>query len=61
LGLNVPFGLGTMAPTNWSTAGRYYNRTSQLQATNINPTIAYQVTNDLSVAWAYKFSAPMCA
>ena len=49
LGLNVPFGLGTMAPNDWSTAGRYYNRTSQLMTTNLNPTVAYKVTDDLSV------------
>ena len=49
LGLNVPFGLGTMAPNDWSTAGRYYNRTSQLRTTNVNPSIAYKVTDDLSV------------
>ncbi len=49
LGLNVPFGLGTMAPNDWSTNGRYYNRTSQLMTTNLNPTVAYKVTDDFSV------------
>jgi long-chain fatty acid transport protein len=49
LGLNVPFGLGTMAPTDWSASGRYYNRTSELRAINVNPTLAYKITDDLSV------------
>ncbi len=47
LGINVPFGLETDYNDDW--IGRYHALNSDLLTININPTLAYKVTNDISV------------
>jgi long-chain fatty acid transport protein len=42
-----PFGLATKAPNNWS--GQVYSRTSKILSINVNPMVAYQVNDRLSV------------
>jgi long-chain fatty acid transport protein len=48
LGINVPFGLGTEYPTDW--VGRYHTQKSNLLSININPVMAYNATDWLTVA-----------
>jgi len=47
LGVNAPFGLQTQYDANW--IGRFQAVKSKLQTINLNPSIAYQVTDKLSV------------
>ncbi|GAB6182564.1 hypothetical protein JCM13991_03050 [Thermodesulfovibrio hydrogeniphilus] len=47
IGLNVPFGLQTEYDKNW--VGRYHAIKSAVQTVNINPTIAYKLTDQLSI------------
>ncbi len=47
LGVNAPFGLETEYDDTW--VGRYHAVKSDLRTININPSIAYQVNNQLSV------------
>ncbi len=47
LGINSPFGTTTEYDSNW--VGRYYSIDSTLITTNINPSIAYQVTDKISI------------
>jgi len=47
LSITVPFGLSTDYDRNWP--GRYQALTSELQAININPSLAYKITNTLSL------------
>jgi long-chain fatty acid transport protein len=47
IGINSPFGLATQYPADW--VGRYQAVESRLSTININPTVAYKVTNELSV------------
>jgi len=47
LGINAPFGLQTSYDANWM--GRFQGVKSKLQAININPALAYQVSDALSV------------
>lgn len=47
LAVNVPFGLSTKYPFNYS--GQIYARESTVRSVDINPTIAYQVTDWLSL------------
>jgi long-chain fatty acid transport protein len=47
LGINAPFGLQTQYDANWM--GRFQAIKSKLQAVNLNPAIAYQVTEALSL------------
>ena len=47
VGFNVPFGLETSWPTDWM--GRFHATKSKVQAMNVNPTLAIQVTDRLSI------------
>ncbi|MBO6755913.1 MAG: transporter [Roseibium sp.] len=47
LGVNAPFGLSTKPETNW--AAQYYSRSSEVFTISVNPTVAYQVNDMLSV------------
>jgi long-chain fatty acid transport protein len=47
IGFNVPFGLATKYDRNW--VGRYYADESEIQTYNINPNVAYKITNWLSL------------
>lgn len=47
LGVNAPFGLATDYGKNW--IGRYHAVESDVKTININPSIAYQVTDQLSL------------
>jgi len=48
LAVNVPFGLTTKYKSNW--VGRYHAIKSEVTTVNINPSIAYRVNEQLSVA-----------
>jgi long-chain fatty acid transport protein len=47
LGVNAPFGLETDWDPDWM--GRFHATKSKVQALNVNPTVAFQVTNALSL------------
>lgn len=47
IGVNVPFGLSTEYDRTW--VGRYHAVKSDLMTLNINPSIAYQFTDQLSI------------
>ncbi|MDQ5767201.1 OmpP1/FadL family transporter [Thiothrix subterranea] len=47
IGVNAPFGLGTEYDEDW--IGRYNALESSIQTVNVNPAIAYQVNDKLSV------------
>ena len=47
LGINAPFGLQTKYDANW--IGRFQAVKSKIQTVNLNPSAAYQVTDDLSL------------
>ena len=48
LGLNAPFGLATDYGKSW--VGRYYAVESVVETININPVVAYKVTDQLTLA-----------
>ncbi|MCF6179777.1 MAG: outer membrane protein transport protein, partial [Geopsychrobacter sp.] len=48
LGINAPFGLTTKYDRSW--AGRYHAVESAVATININPNVAYQVNDQLSIA-----------
>lgn len=48
LGLNVPFALQTTYSDGW--VGRYYALDSEIQTVNINPAVAWEVVDGVSVA-----------
>jgi long-chain fatty acid transport protein len=54
LGVYTPFGLLIDWPDNWQ--GRFDSINAKFRATVINPTIAYQVTPDLSVAAGFRYA-----
>lgn len=47
LGLTAPFGLTTDQPDDW--AGRYFATESELTTININPAVAYRLTDGISI------------
>lgn len=47
LGINAPYGLATKPDLNW--AGQYYSRSSEVFSINVNPSIAYQINEMISV------------
>src|SRR5208283_4229503 len=47
LGVNSPFGLATEYSNGW--VGRYYALKSDMYTININPSVAYKITDDLSL------------
>lgn len=53
LGINAPFGLVTDYNDNWK--GRYHAVKSDLKTVNINPSIAYQATDKLSVGFGVNY------
>jgi long-chain fatty acid transport protein len=48
VGITAPFGLRTEQPTDW--VGRYHATESELTTVNINPVLAYAVSERLSIA-----------
>lgn len=48
LAINAPFGLASSYKDNW--VGRYHATDSELKTVNLNPSIAYQATDKLSIA-----------
>ncbi|GGB37007.1 long-chain fatty acid transporter [Roseibium aquae] len=54
LGVNAPFGLSTKVENpNWAGAG--YNRSSKVFSINVNPVVAYQFNDMISVAAGLQF------
>jgi long-chain fatty acid transport protein len=53
IGINAPFGLATDYDSGW--VGRYHALRSEIQALNINPSIAYQVNDQFSVGFGVNF------
>ena len=51
LGVNTPFGLGTEYNDNW--VGRYHGVETTLSTININPSIAREVNNKLSIGGGF--------
>lgn len=51
IGLNAPFGLSTDYDRDW--IGRYHATRSELRAINLNPTLAWRVTDWLSLGIGY--------
>ncbi|MYN12659.1 fatty acid transporter [Pusillimonas sp. TS35] len=55
LGVGAPFGLMTEYDDNW--IGRYHSRKFEIQSVNINPSVAYKVSDRLSLGaglnWMY--------
>ncbi len=49
VGVNVPFGLSTEYDNGW--VGRYHALRSEIATININPSIAWKATNDISVGF----------
>ena len=49
LGVNVPFGLATEFGNDW--VGRYHANKSEISSININPSLAWKVTNKVSVGF----------
>jgi len=47
IGINTPFGLATTYSDDW--VGRYHGIKSDLMSININPSVAYKVTDQLSI------------
>jgi long-chain fatty acid transport protein len=52
-GFYTPFGLGTEWPVDW--AGRYYAVKADLHSYNLNPTIAYKVSDMLMVGAGFSY------
>lgn len=48
IGVTAPFGLRTDAPDDW--AGRYFATETELTTVNVNPVLAYELSERLSVA-----------
>ncbi|MEM5581992.1 outer membrane protein transport protein [Roseibium sp. AS2] len=48
VGINAPFGLSTKPDLNW--AGQFYSRSSSVFSLNVNPAIAYQINDMVTVA-----------
>lgn len=53
LGINAPFGLGNKYDDTWK--GRYHAVESDLRTININPSFAFNATEDLSVGFGINF------
>jgi long-chain fatty acid transport protein len=51
LGINAPFGLTTEYDDNW--VGRYHAVKSSLLTVNINPSLAFEMTDDFSVGFGF--------
>ncbi len=54
LGITTPFGLVVDWPDNWQ--GRFGSINARFRSTIIQPTVAYQVTSDLSVAAGLRYA-----
>ena len=48
VGINAPFGLTTKPEENW--AGQLYSRSSKVFSLNVNPNVAYQINDMISIA-----------
>lgn len=53
LGITTPFGLAVDYPDAW--AGRYYALDSKIETVDVNPALAWQVNNQLSVGLGISF------
>jgi long-chain fatty acid transport protein len=53
LGINVPFGLETDYQDDW--VGRYHATNSYLKTININPALAWQATDEISLGFGLNF------
>ena len=53
VGINVPFGLATEYDAGWT--GRYHALKSELTAINVNPAIAWKMTDALSVGFGLSY------
>jgi long-chain fatty acid transport protein len=53
LGINVPFGLQTEYDSNW--VGRYQGIKSKLEAINLNPSLSYQASENVSVGFGLNY------
>jgi len=53
VGVNVPFGLATDYDEGW--VGRYHALKSEIMSVNINPSIAWKATDQLSVGFGISF------
>ncbi|MGD8591519.1 MAG: outer membrane protein transport protein [Gammaproteobacteria bacterium] len=51
LGINVPFGLSVTYDDNW--VGRYHAVDSELETVNINPSLAFKATENLSLGFGF--------
>ena len=49
IGVYTPFGLATKYDDTW--VGRYHGVVSDVQTLNINPSIAYEISDKLSLGW----------
>lgn len=48
VGINAPFGLSTKPELNW--AGQFYSRSSSVFSLNVNPAVALQINDMVSIA-----------
>ncbi len=48
VGVNAPFGMSTKPENDW--AARFYSRSSTVFSLNVNPNIAYQINDMISIA-----------
>lgn len=55
LGINAPFGLTSEYDDNW--VGRYHATNSELQTININPSVAFQATDQLSLGFGVNYQS----
>lgn len=55
LGINAPFGLSSSYDEAW--VGRYHATDSELETININPSVAFQATDRLSVGFGVNFQS----
>lgn len=53
IGVNAPFGLKSSYADDW--VGRYHATESDLRVVNINPTIAYELTDTLSIGFGIDY------
>ncbi|MDZ7787758.1 MAG: outer membrane protein transport protein [Halofilum sp. (in: g-proteobacteria)] len=54
-GINAPFGLTSEYDDDW--VGRYHATNSELQTININPSIAFQATDKLSLGFGVNYQS----
>ncbi len=55
LGINAPFGLTSEYDDDW--VGRYHATNSELETVNINPSVAFQATDQLSLGFGVNYQS----